>query len=136
MIIKFHPVLINFTVDRLLQSIIRGSKVVQHGIYSIVARIFKQCLDFMIFGASDSTIHSYFVAKNQVTDMEDFLPTYEDLVYNVSLVIQLCNDLGTTVVIFAASIFLLKKKCVFNLYIFELNVLRFLYYHISLILDL
>ncbi|KAH1128098.1 hypothetical protein GYH30_016592 [Glycine max] len=39
----------------------------------------------------------YLKKVNQVTDMEDFLPTYEDLVYNVSLVIQLCNDLGTTV---------------------------------------
>ncbi|CAJ1934185.1 unnamed protein product [Sphenostylis stenocarpa] len=43
-------------------------------------------------------LHSYLGTVYQVTDsMDDFLHTYEDLVYNVSLVIRLCNDLGTTV---------------------------------------
>ncbi|TKY67947.1 Alpha-farnesene synthase [Spatholobus suberectus] len=43
-------------------------------------------------------LHSYFATMHQVTDaIDDFLHTYEDLIYNVSLVIRLCNDLGTTV---------------------------------------
>ncbi|TKY66723.1 (E,E)-alpha-farnesene synthase [Spatholobus suberectus] len=42
-------------------------------------------------------LHSYFATMHQVTDaIDDFLHTYEDLIYNVSLVIRLCNDLGTT----------------------------------------
>ncbi|KOM51223.1 hypothetical protein LR48_Vigan08g205000 [Vigna angularis] len=44
-------------------------------------------------------LHSYLGTMYQVNDsMEHFVQTYEDLVYNVSLVIRLCNDLGTTVV--------------------------------------
>ncbi|KAG4972229.1 hypothetical protein JHK82_037897 [Glycine max] len=39
---------------------------------------------------------SYFATMNQAMDIDDFLHTYEDLVYNVSLIIRLCNDLGTT----------------------------------------
>ena len=40
----------------------------------------------------------------QRNGIEDILKTNQDLVYNVSLVIRLCNDLGTSVVIvFAAS---------------------------------
>ncbi|QCD88946.1 isoprene synthase [Vigna unguiculata] len=43
-------------------------------------------------------LHSYLGTVYQVNDsMEHFLHTYEDLVYNVSLVIRLCNDLGTMV---------------------------------------
>ncbi|XP_061352688.1 alpha-farnesene synthase-like [Gastrolobium bilobum] len=43
-------------------------------------------------------LHSYFATIHEVTDeIDDFLHTYEDLVYNISLVIRLCNDLGTTV---------------------------------------
>jgi len=44
-------------------------------------------------------LHSYLGTMYQVKDsMDHFLQTYEDLVYNVSLVIRLCNDLGTSVV--------------------------------------
>ncbi|RDX81761.1 Alpha-farnesene synthase [Mucuna pruriens] len=43
-------------------------------------------------------LHSYFATMNQETEdeIDNFLNTYEDLVYNVSLIIRLCNDLGTT----------------------------------------
>ncbi|XP_020237603.1 alpha-farnesene synthase [Cajanus cajan] len=43
-------------------------------------------------------LHSYFATINQVRGamIDDFLHTNEDLIYNVSLVIRLCNDLGTT----------------------------------------
>ncbi|KAK7312118.1 hypothetical protein VNO77_35726 [Canavalia gladiata] len=43
-------------------------------------------------------LHSYFATMHEDMDeIEHFLHTFEDLVYNVSLVIRLCNDLGTTV---------------------------------------
>ncbi|XP_027356311.1 alpha-farnesene synthase-like [Abrus precatorius] len=43
-------------------------------------------------------LHSYFATMHEASDeIEDFLHTYEDLVYSVSLVIRLCNDLGTEV---------------------------------------
>ncbi|KAK7263936.1 hypothetical protein RJT34_31535 [Clitoria ternatea] len=45
-------------------------------------------------------LHSYFATMHDAVtsnDIDDFLLTYEDLVYNVSLVIRLCNDLGTAV---------------------------------------
>ncbi|KAK7341145.1 hypothetical protein VNO80_24070 [Phaseolus coccineus] len=43
-------------------------------------------------------LHSYLGTMYQVKDsMDHFLQTYEDLVYNVSLVISLSNDLGTSV---------------------------------------
>lgn len=43
-------------------------------------------------------LHSYFATMYQVTDdaIDDFLHSYEDLIYNVSLIIRLCNDLATT----------------------------------------
>ncbi|KAK7312117.1 hypothetical protein VNO77_35722 [Canavalia gladiata] len=37
------------------------------------------------------------VDNSDMDEIEHFLHTFEDLVYNVSLVIRLCNDLGTTV---------------------------------------
>ncbi|KAE9593485.1 hypothetical protein Lal_00029081 [Lupinus albus] len=45
-------------------------------------------------------LHIYFATiMHEVTydEIDDFLHTYEDLVYNISLIIRLCNDLGTTV---------------------------------------
>ncbi|XP_029127248.1 alpha-farnesene synthase isoform X2 [Cajanus cajan] len=46
-------------------------------------------------------LHSYFATMHQATnanhEIGDFLHTCEDLIYNVSLVIRLCNDLGTSV---------------------------------------
>ncbi|KAK7404261.1 hypothetical protein VNO78_05009 [Psophocarpus tetragonolobus] len=43
-------------------------------------------------------LHSYFATMYQIMDEKDhFLHRYQDLVYNVSLVIRLCNDLGTAV---------------------------------------
>ncbi|KAL5077987.1 hypothetical protein RYX36_016971, partial [Vicia faba] len=42
-------------------------------------------------------IHSYFATMHELTDeIVDFSHTYQDLVYNVSLIIRLCNDLATT----------------------------------------
>ncbi|CAL0334283.1 unnamed protein product [Lupinus luteus] len=43
-------------------------------------------------------LHIYFATMHKVTydEIDHFLHTYEDLVYNVSLIIRLCNDLGTT----------------------------------------
>ncbi|CAJ2655110.1 unnamed protein product [Trifolium pratense] len=43
-------------------------------------------------------LHSYFATVCEVTDeIDDFPDIYEDLVYNVSIIIRLCNDLGTAV---------------------------------------
>ncbi|KAL2329308.1 hypothetical protein Fmac_022735 [Flemingia macrophylla] len=46
-------------------------------------------------------LHSYFATVHQATnanhEIDDFLHTQEDLVFNVSLIIRLSNDLGTTV---------------------------------------
>ncbi|WJX49721.1 alpha-farnesene synthase [Trifolium repens] len=43
-------------------------------------------------------LHSYFATMFEYTDeIDDFPHIYEDLVYNVSLIIRLCNDLGTAV---------------------------------------
>ncbi|CAI8596204.1 unnamed protein product [Vicia faba] len=42
-------------------------------------------------------MHSYFATIHELTDeIVDFSHTYQDLVYNVSLIIRLCNDLATT----------------------------------------
>jgi alpha-farnesene synthase len=44
-------------------------------------------------------LHSYFATMFEYTDeIDDFPHIYVDLVYNVSLIIRLCNDLGTAVV--------------------------------------
>ncbi|XP_058734793.1 alpha-farnesene synthase-like [Vicia villosa] len=41
-------------------------------------------------------MHSYFSTMHELTDeIVDFSHTYQDLVYNVSLIIRLCNDLAT-----------------------------------------
>lgn len=50
-------------------------------------------------------LHLYYATMNQATDVDNFLHTYEDLVYNVSLIIRLCNDLGTT------AVYILYKFC-------------------------
>lgn len=61
---------------------------------------------------------SYFAIMYEVNDeIDDFLHTYEDLVYNISLVIRLCNDLGTTVVILLPQILLLNIFFNFPLFI-------------------
>ncbi|RHN44251.1 putative alpha-farnesene synthase [Medicago truncatula] len=43
-------------------------------------------------------LHSYFGTVYELTnEIDDFPHIYDDLVYNVSLIIRLCNDLGTAV---------------------------------------
>lgn len=53
-------------------------------------------------------LHSYFASMHKLSDeTNDFLHTYEDVVYNVSLVIRLCNDLATAEVFLLPQIILL-----------------------------
>lgn len=46
------------------------------------------------------SVHSFFGIMNEVTEeTADFLKLNQDLVYYSSLIIRLCNDLGTSAVI-------------------------------------
>ena len=45
-------------------------------------------------------VHQFFSMGHEVTKgMEDFLEKNQELVYNISMIIRLCNDLVTSVVI-------------------------------------
>lgn len=58
------------------------------------------------------SLHAFLAVTNHVTEETvDFLDTNQDLVYCSSLIIRLCNDLGTLAVI----VFLISgKKELFN----------------------
>ncbi|KAI4331802.1 hypothetical protein L6164_016757 [Bauhinia variegata] len=89
------PHLKKVVMDGLLQIIICRGKVVQRELYTIIARISKQCLDFII---RPNHSNSFFAIMHEVTEgLGEFLNRNHDLIYNESLIIRLCNDLGTGV---------------------------------------
>jgi alpha-farnesene synthase len=47
------------------------------------------------------SVHSFFSVMTELEtgEISNFLEKNQDLVYNISLIIRLCNDLGTSVVI-------------------------------------
>lgn len=47
------------------------------------------------------SVHSFFsiMTELETEEISNFLEKNQDLVYNISLIIRLCNDLGTSVVI-------------------------------------
>jgi len=67
-------------------------------------------------------LHSYFATVYELTnEIDDFPDIYDDLVYNVSLIIRLCNDLGTAVV----TLLFHRINYIFVFYLyFSLNFLK------------
>jgi alpha-farnesene synthase len=47
------------------------------------------------------SVHSFFSVMTELEtgEISNFLEKNQDLVYNISIIIRLCNDLGTSVVI-------------------------------------
>lgn len=53
------------------------------------------------------SVHSMLSVGHDVADkMVDFLGENHDLVYNISVITRLCNDLGTSVVNFVYTVYL------------------------------